>query len=85
MRLSGSKEMTRKPERRSRPARATLLLLACSLLATGLFADVRAQKSNRPDAGPKSAVLELHSIDQLKDAFERDSDKVRLVALISPT
>lgn len=32
-----------------------------------------------------SRLVELRSIDQLKEVFERDAGKVRLVALVSPT
>ncbi len=45
-----------------------------------------AQKSRRSvSARRNAAILELGSIDQLKDAFERDAGKLRLVALLSPT
>ena len=30
-------------------------------------------------------VIELHNLEQLKEAFQRDAGKVRLVTILSPT
>jgi hypothetical protein len=45
-----------------------------------------AQKPGRSaTAARKSRSFELRSMDQLKQAFQRDTGKLRLVALVSPT
>jgi hypothetical protein len=63
---------------------ATLMLTL--VLASGLFASTFVRKSyGSAWAHGKAAISELESIDQLKNAFERDSGRVRLVALVSPT
>ena len=60
------------------------------VLVVGLFGsaatNVAAQKPGRRTAAArKSRIAELASIRQLKEAFENDAGKVRLVALVSPT
>jgi hypothetical protein len=66
------------------------LLLVVSvvlLLLLGLdSAAPSAQKSKRSVAAPRRVdISEIHSTEKLKEAFERDTGKVRLVALLSPT
>jgi hypothetical protein len=60
------------------------------VLVVGLFGSaatsVAAQKpGGRAAAARKSRIAELGSIHQLKEAFQNDAGKVRLVALVSPT
>lgn len=44
------------------------------------------QPSALQQGAPASGALtDLHSVDELKDLFNRDAGKVRLVLLISPT
>jgi len=63
---------------------ATIVLLG-TVLATS-STTTGAQNSKRAAAnGRQVAISELQSIDQLKEAFERDAGKVRLVAILSPT
>lgn len=49
----------------------------------------RAKKRGREEAQKNALrrvnVVELRSLDQLKEAFQRDHGKVRLVTLLSPT
>lgn len=35
--------------------------------------------------GRNAGITELRNLDQLKEAFQRDNGKVRLIALLSPT
>lgn len=54
--------------------------LSISALATS------GQKTKRPNPRIiRPRLVELRSIDQLRELFQRDSGKVRLVALVSPT
>ena len=54
--------------------------LSISALATS------AQKTKRPNPRiSRPRLVELRSVDQLRELFQRDSGKVRLVALVSPT
>lgn len=43
------------------------------------------QAKTQKAAPRKVSVVELRSLDQLKEAFQRDQSKVRLVTLLSPT
>ncbi len=66
--------------------RVAMVLSLGIVFGFGYSAVSGAQKSKRPAvARHQAAIPELHSIDQLKEAFERDAGKVRLVALLSPT
>jgi len=50
------------------------------------FAASKQTKRTKPQATKKAArIIELHSIDQLKVAFQQDHGKVRLVTILSPT
>jgi cytochrome oxidase Cu insertion factor (SCO1/SenC/PrrC family) len=67
-------------------ATITLMVLAAILFDLGGTTSNAAQKSRgSAPARRKSHAVELGGIDQLKEAFQRDAGKVRLVALISPT
>jgi hypothetical protein len=50
------------------------------------FAEQKKEKRKKPLV-TKSAVkvIELRKIDQLKEAFQRDAGKIRLVTILSPT
>jgi hypothetical protein len=43
------------------------------------------QADKAAGAPRKGALIDLKSVEPLKEAFQRDSGKIRLVALISPT
>ena len=65
---------------------AITLLLGVILFGLGSLRSNAAQKPRRSASARRQAVIpELNTIDQLKEAFERDAGKVRLVALLSPT
>lgn len=62
------------------------LLLGAVLFGLDPSTSSGAQKSRRSaSARRQAAIPELLSTDQLKEAFERDAGKVRMVALLSPT
>jgi hypothetical protein len=71
------------------------LLFGCVLLAVftalphykGASAalDPSPQANNATGAPRKGSLVDLKSVEPLKAAFQRDSGKIRLVALISPT
>jgi hypothetical protein len=67
-------------------------LATITLILVTILLDLNAPISNaaqRPrrsaPSGGKSRAVELVGIDQLKGVFQGDADKVRLVALVSPT
>lgn len=62
-------------------------VLASAILCAGSAARGNAgQKPRRStSAEGTSRIHELVRVDQLKEAFQRDRGKVRLVALLSPT
>ena len=63
-----------------------LIALAAILFGISPASSIRAQKRSRSAAAVRNPRLsELVSITQLKEAFQRDAGKVRLVALLSPT
>jgi len=71
-----------------KPLRAliTLLSVAVLLCVSASAQENAAQKSRRvASASRTSRIRELVRIDQLKEVFQRNSGKVRLVALVSPT
>ena len=68
------------------PATITLIALAAILFAISAATGNAAQKPGRSAAvGRTSRIHELVRVDQLKEVFQGDSGKVRLVALVSPT
>ena len=60
---------------------AGAVLCGISALQTSAAQRPRRVTPNRHQA----AITELRTTEQLKEAFERDAGKVRLVALLSPT
>lgn len=62
--------------RRFRPARLLPILLAFALASSAC--------TSGPSPGP-GWVAELRSISELRERFNEDSGKVRLILLISPT
>lgn len=65
---------------------ATLLASAAIPFSTSALANSGVQTARRSQSRITRARLrELRSIDQLKELFQRDAGKVRLVALVSPT
>jgi hypothetical protein len=59
-------------------------IVAIASLALPAYASAyssTAQKATRQ----KANLVELRGLDQLKEAFQRDQGKVRLVTLLSPT
>jgi hypothetical protein len=68
--------------------RGHLLTVSVALLLLGFWdtAAAEAQKSKRSvPVNRRVDLSEVHSTKQLKEAFDRDTGKVRLVALLSPT
>ena len=67
--------------------RATITLLLGTILFWAIpSSTLAAQRPGRSAAGRRQvAIPEIRTTDQLKEAFERDAGKVRLVALLSPT
>ena len=71
------------------------VLLGCGLLtifaavshhaAAPAAGDLPPQASKAAGAAHKGALIELKSVAPLKEAFQRDAGKVRLIALVSPT
>ncbi|HKQ08142.1 MAG TPA: hypothetical protein VJ464_23655 [Blastocatellia bacterium] len=47
--------------------------------------DPSPQASKATGAVRKGSLVDLKSVEPLKEAFQRDSGKIRLVALVSPT
>ena len=71
--------------RRLRIAITTLIAAAVipfgvSALANG---DLQTAESSRHKVS--RPLIELSNIDQLRSAFERDTGKIRIIALVSPT
>ncbi len=65
---------------------ATLIASAAIPLGVSLLANADVQRPARSQTRiSRPRLVELRSIDQLKEVFERDGGKVRLVALVSPT
>jgi hypothetical protein len=60
--------------------------LAALLFAVSAETSNAAQKRSRSTtASRKARAPELRSVAQFKDAFQNDTGKLRLVALVSPT
>jgi len=71
---------------RLRVAIVLLIASAAIPLSISAIATAGAQKTRRPTARiSEPRLVELRNIDQLKELFERDTGKVRVVALVSPT
>ena len=50
------------------------------------FAVQKAVKPKKQSVKKRTvAVIDLHNIEQVKEAFQRDAGKVRLVTILSPT
>jgi hypothetical protein len=62
---------------------ATLIAISFSVSALANAGPQRPARSQTRISRPR--LVELRSIDQLKELFQRDTGKVRLVALVSPT
>jgi hypothetical protein len=61
-----------------------IIIVAIASLALPAYAGTYSSTAQKA-ARRKSNVVELRSLDQLKEAFQRDQGKVRLVTLLSPT
>ena len=71
---------------RLRFAIAILIASAANPLGPSAMATTGGQKARRPSQRiSRPRLVELRSVDQLKELLERDTGKVRLVALVSPT
>lgn len=67
-------------------ATITLMVLVAILLDLSAPTSNAAQRPRRSaPSGRGSRAVELVGIDQLKGVFQGDADKLRLVALVSPT
>ncbi|HEV8484778.1 MAG TPA: hypothetical protein VGV87_14655 [Blastocatellia bacterium] len=63
-----------------------LLVLAAALFVVSLPSSNAAQKRGRSTVAIRKAQApKPGSVEQFKDAFQKDADNVKLVALISPT
>ena len=58
-------------------------LLVMVAVAAGATMTVTAQGKQQPS--PPATLQDLRTVEELKTAFNRDSGKVRLVLLLSPT
>lgn len=63
-------------------ALVVLALMGAFVVARGYPTEIR---SRLAEGGPSARVADLHSIDQLKGAFNEDAGVARLVLLFSPT
>lgn len=79
--------MKEKAERlKLRFAIATLIASAAIPFSVSALANAGVQRPARSQTRiARPRLRELRSIDQLKELFQRDTGKVRLVALVSPT
>jgi hypothetical protein len=59
-----------------------LVLIGAFVVVRGYPAELRSRLS---ETGPSARVVDLHSIDQLRSAFNEDAGVARLVVLFSPT
>jgi hypothetical protein len=65
---------------------ALVLLSVAGLFVSRLYSSSEAQTGRRSgSANRQSVVSTLRSIDTLKQAFQREAGKVRLVTILSPT
>ena len=73
--------------KKSRPRFFLPVILLTLLPLTGAVsgANPPSQASKAADTTRKGTLVNLKSIAPLKEAFQRDSGKIRLVALVSPT
>jgi len=63
-----------------------LMALVATMLSIGLQPAASAPRGSSPVASHLNARrVRLGSVEQFKTAFDNDRDKVRLVALVSPT
>lgn len=62
-----------------------LTFLFFSSSGSSLAAPKQTRRTTTQLAKNAVRIIELHSIDQLQEAFQRDNGKVRLVAILSPT
>lgn len=71
---------------RLRFAITTLIASAAIPFGVSGLANAGVQRAGRPQTRiSRPRLVELRTIDQLKEVFERDAGKVRLVVLVSPT
>jgi len=78
--------MKRKPARRNLALLAVVAFLCMHSFPSNFFAAQKTGGQKKPLAAKKAVrVIELRGIDQLKEAFQRDAGKVRLVTILSPT
>ncbi len=68
-----------------RCARGRLARLAAVLLALALASPACVSHGAAGPAGHASKVTRLRSVSELRDRFNKDSGKVRLILIISPT
>jgi hypothetical protein len=76
--------------KRERAKKTFALLAVVSLLIfSSLFGEASAAQKAKPRKAQavktRNAVVELHGIEPLKEAFQRDKGKIRLVTILSPT
>ena len=62
-----------------------LIVLAAIVVEVSLSPRYSAQNHSRSIIVNRSGVAQPASVEQFKEAFQKDAGKVRLVALLSPT
>ena len=81
-------QMSKLQTSRRKPYLALAILIASAAVPFGVSALTNAAQQpggwTQPRPGSPQ-IVELSSVDQLKDDFENDNGKVRLVVLVSPT
>jgi hypothetical protein len=66
---------------------ATLALAAIFAFAgaRAVFAQVERPQEPAPSTSKSAPLQDLRSMDELREAFNRDAGKIRLILLLSPT
>jgi hypothetical protein len=78
------------PKTRAGWLTATLLVLVLAVAAVQVgnphsYVSELVHRLGETSSGPSATLTDLTSVDQLKDAFNRDAGHPRLILLLSPT
>ncbi len=78
--------MKQRPTSRSLALLAVIAFWFFPTYFAGSFATQKTAKGKKPLVSKGAGkVISLRRIDQLKEAFQRDAGKIRLVTILSPT
>ena len=80
--------MRQKPACRLRLCFAIATVVACTAIpqSAGRLANANSLEHRQSHTlSRRGRIAQLHNVDELKEVFQRDSGKVRLVVLVSPT